>query len=165
MNVAIVHYHLNPGGVTRVIENAVESLRDLDIQTVVISGEPYRGSQLPCTRTIPELCYTLDESKADPIKLAESLEKTATDALGSAPDVWHIHNHSLGKNNAMADAVAHLAKNEHALLLQMHDYAEDGRPANYTQLRRHLDAPENLYPGGAHAIAMITRCFIPPLSS
>ena len=150
MKVAIVHYHLNPGGVTRVIENAVTSLRDHDVQTIVLSGEPYQGDQLPCTRTVPELSYSQDEGKTDPIILADNLEKAATEVLGSTPDIWHVHNHSLGKNNALADTVAHLAKRQSALLLQMHDYAEDGRPADYARLIRHLNAPENLYPGGSH---------------
>ena len=40
MKVAIVHYHLEPGGVTKVIENTLSAWNQtsLDIQTVALSG-------------------------------------------------------------------------------------------------------------------------------
>jgi hypothetical protein len=45
--------------------------------------------------------------------------------------VWHVHNHALGKNASLPRAVARLARSGRRLLLQIHDFAEDGRPANY----------------------------------
>ena len=36
--VAIIHYHLRPGGVTRVIERAVESLNN-QVDVLVLTGE------------------------------------------------------------------------------------------------------------------------------
>ena len=48
MKVAIVHYHLEPGGVTRVIENALASIAStgVPIETVVLSGRPYNGNSI-----------------------------------------------------------------------------------------------------------------------
>ena len=34
------------------------------------------------------------------------------DALGQLPDLWHVHNHSLGKNPGLTQAIAQLAKEE-----------------------------------------------------
>ena len=38
MRVAIVHHHLRPGGVTRVIENAVSSLEAKGHEVIVLVG-------------------------------------------------------------------------------------------------------------------------------
>ena len=44
MKIAIVHYHLQPGGVTRVIENTIQAWEENgnDIRAVAISGRPTR---------------------------------------------------------------------------------------------------------------------------
>lgn len=70
----------------------------------------------------------------------------ALDGLGFAPaeTLLHIHNHSLGKNRALPAAVWQLAEAGYALLLQIHDFAEDFRPANYRRLGEL--APGRLYP-------------------
>lgn len=145
MRVAIVHYHLKPGGVTRVIENAVAALGK-NAQSVAISGVPYDGNALSQTRCVPALAYTPDPKKPDPSALVKAMKAAAIDALGGSPDVWHIHNHSLGKNNGFADSVAQLAQEGARILLQIHDFAEDGRPSNYRALIKHLSDRANLYP-------------------
>ncbi|MFO7905697.1 MAG: hypothetical protein R6U98_23775, partial [Pirellulaceae bacterium] len=71
--------------------------------------------------------------------LLERMRTTAREALGGEPELWHIHNHSLGKNSAMPGVVAELAEAGEAVLLQMHDFAEDGRPENY---RLNQERPE-----------------------
>ena len=63
------------------------------------------------------------------------LKEAARDALGQTPDLWHIHNHSLGKNPFLTEAVALLAESGEKILLHPHDFAEDGRPGNYLSLR------------------------------
>ena len=45
-----------------------------------------------------------------------------------------IHNHSLGKNPSLTEAVALLAESGEKILLHPHDFAEDGRPGNYLSL-------------------------------
>lgn len=144
MKIAIVHYHLRRGGVTRVIETALEGLSRTNgnIEVVVLSGEPpSEGSSLEdVTRVVPELGYrNVLENPQDVDVLARAMESAATDALGGSPDLWHIHNHSLGKNVAMPGVLARLLADGSRLLLQIHDFAEDGRPSNY--LRQRSAAP------------------------
>ncbi|WP_309381588.1 glycosyltransferase family 4 protein [Cerasicoccus frondis] len=145
MRVAIVHYHLKPGGVTRVVENAHASLERQGVQIVALSGEPYTGDSLMATGVVPGLSYTQANEKPDPGALWFSLKKAAREALGGEPDLWHIHNHCLGKNMAMPQVVDRLAR-ETPVLLQIHDFAEDGRPSNYAAISTQTPNLDMLYP-------------------
>jgi len=60
--------------------------------------------------------------------------------------VVHWHNHSLGKNRSVPGAVMRLAADGYPMLLQIHDYAEDYRAANYQV----IDDPAELYPQAPH---------------
>lgn len=148
MRVATVHYHLKPGGVTRVVENAFASLEGQGIHLAAVAGEPYSGDALINSVVAPGLGYTQANEKPDPSALWFTIKKAARDALGGEPDVWHIHNHSLGKNTAMAQVVQKLAS-ETPVLLQIHDFAEDGRPANYAALSGQMPNLDALYPQGS----------------
>ncbi len=153
MKVAIVHYHLRRGGVTSVIENAVASLKGRGVETVVMTGESYTGNQLPNIRVVEGLGYQNTATEADAQTLAEDLRRTAKEALGGTPDIWHIHNHSLAKNVAFPEAVYQLLLDGARLLLQIHDFAEDGRPSNYLRQTiyyagREDQRNEQLYPRG-----------------
>ena len=57
--VAVLHYHLRPGGVTRVIERAVEAL-DGNVDLLVLTGEaPAPGDALtPLTEPFQSLEYS-----------------------------------------------------------------------------------------------------------
>jgi hypothetical protein len=150
--VAIVHYHLRPGGVTRVIERAVQSLGD-QIDLIILSGEaPAPEAHLtPYCEPFAALAYgSATTDKSD--HLARDLRFTAKCLLGREPDIWHIHNHALGKNSFNPQFVRHLAEDSCRLLLQPHDFAEDGRPDNYQRLKTALgDAMDKtLYPVGNH---------------
>ncbi len=135
LRVAIVHYHLRPGGVTRVIENAAASLADGEIETIVLTGEPYNGSRLPRARTVEGLGYDISSNTGQPRQLASNLMKAAKEGFGgNGPDLWHIHNHTLGKNTALPEALGILIRDNQRMLFQIHDFAEDGRPANYLSL-------------------------------
>jgi hypothetical protein len=152
MKVAIVHYHLKPGGVTRVIENAVAALQQKSVETVVLGGVPYQGNALPQHDCIPELDYCT-ETDFTGDQLAEKLVEKAKKHLGDTPDIWHIHNHSLGKNVIFLAAIEKLLEKGQKMLLQMHDFAEDGRPGNYAVLQKSLTKTESLkspYPLGAN---------------
>ena len=89
--------------------------------------------------------YARETERIDPATLADRMQATAKEFFGQDPDIWHIHNHSLGKNPAMADAVVELAKRGCKLLLQIHDFAEDGRPNNYRLRENNLEA-KSCYP-------------------
>lgn len=150
--IAIVHYHLRPGGVTRVIERAVESLGEM-VDVLVLTGEsPAPNDALtPFTEPFKALEYC-DDPLAETEKLADDLRFTARCLLGRDPDLWHIHNPALGKNSFTPQLVWHLAHAGCRLLLQPHDFAEEGRPENYQLLREHLDPEldQMLYPTGNH---------------
>lgn len=150
--VALIHYHLRPGGVTRVMERAVESLGD-EVDLLVLTGEASAPGDLltPITEPFHALEYS-DEKLADTEKLAEDFRFTARSLLGREPDVWHIHNHALGKNSFTPQLVWYLANAGCRLLLQPHDFAEDGRPENYRLLKDHLgdDLNRMLYPIASH---------------
>lgn len=157
LKVAFVHYHLRPGGVTRVIENAVRSLASKDVMTVTLTGEPVDDTVGFPTAVVSGLGYaaTRDDVDCDSKELVQRMVSAARESFdGALPDVWHIHNHSLGKNVLFASAVAELASMGIPILLQIHDFAEDGRPKNYQVLTEglagSLDRNAGLYPIADH---------------
>jgi glycosyltransferase involved in cell wall biosynthesis len=147
MKIAIVHYHLQPGGVTRVIENTLQAWEEngTEIEAVALSGRAYPGDRLPDTWVVQGLDYTSPKDAVDPRVLTERLRASAKDALGQPPDLWHIHNHSLGKNPSLTAAVSLLAESGERILLHPHDFAEDGRPGNYLSLS---EVYQRAYPTG-----------------
>jgi hypothetical protein len=169
MLIAIVHYHLNRGGVTQVIGNHLRGLAnqaaDGSLRLVVLHGGRSVGwpDRLPgmdpveyTVRVVPGLDYD-DGQRCGPRELAARL-KTALVESGGVPEstVVHVHNHSLGKNTDLPEAVAGLASDGWPLLLQIHDFAEDFRPQNYQRLRAggsgraEADWAATLYPQAAH---------------
>jgi hypothetical protein len=100
---------------------------------------------LPDTRVVKGLDYTSPKDAVDPRVLTERLRASAKDALGQPPDLWHIHNHSLGKNPSLTAAVSLLAESGERILLHPHDFAEDGRPGNYLSLSK---VYQRAYPTG-----------------
>ncbi len=168
MNLAILHYHLNRGGVTRVIENQLAAL-----DAVLRPGERWRVALLFGGRRndwpedlpeklqvirlslheVPELDYDdqCEQSRAGgPDKLAGRLAELFA-RIGFTPQetVLHVHNHSLGKNVSLPASLARLAGRGYPLLLQIHDFAEDFRPANYRRIRD-AGVAGALYPQAPH---------------
>lgn len=131
MRIAIVHYHLQPGGVTRIIEHTLQAVSDRGISLAVLTGEAPAMEWPENYRVIPGLQYDAIRAPVSSAELAREMEQQAKDILGAEPDIWHIHNHSLGKNLALPGALQILAARGCHLLLHIHDFAEDGRPANY----------------------------------
>jgi FMN phosphatase YigB (HAD superfamily) len=132
MRVAIVHYHLGQGGVARVIEATSRILSVAGVKHVVLAS----GSDSPVLSDIPVrwidgLGYRTAAGNLKANSLFDSMREAAAEALGGPPDIWHFHNHSLGKNCLLAEIVAQLAEEQERLILQIHDLAEDGRPSNY----------------------------------
>ena len=140
MRICIVHYHLQTGGVTRVIQHACAALLARGERVVVLSGEPPQSPLPPGAEiaVLPQLAYDERRAPETPDRLAAAMEAAAAEKLKCPPDLWHVHNHSLGKNTALPGALLRLARNGHRLLLQPHDFAEDGRPALYARLRQQL---------------------------
>ncbi len=136
MKIAIVHYHLRNGGVARVIELACRALCESGLQIAVLAGDIPTNSKI--LNMVPTACLPkLDYERAsyrEGKDLQRDLEKAARRLLGGPPDIWHIHNHSLGKNLALPAMVAAWARSGAAMLLQIHDFAENQRPKNYLAL-------------------------------
>ncbi|TAF22684.1 MAG: hypothetical protein EAZ71_13790 [Verrucomicrobia bacterium] len=141
-SVALVHYHLRPGGVTRVIEATAAGLDSAGIPHLILSGEAPSQPHPRPVHVIDGLGYQEAAPSTDGAQLAQALLLAATTALGDGPIVWHFHNHSLGRNPALASAVAILAESGAAMILQCHDFAEDGRPQNHAAIAKHT----KLYP-------------------
>lgn len=152
MRLAIVHYHLRRGGVTRVIEHALAALPADRVASVVLTGEgtPVPEAAAGRCRTVPGLGYTGPDAPGDAAGLADLMEREAREALGGLPDVWHFHNHALGKNPALPGAVFELARRGARLLLHIHDFAEDGRPGMYRRFKPEGEEGPALYPLADH---------------
>jgi len=156
MRIAIVHYHLQRGGVTRAIEHSVKALSRYGIFPVVLTGLPPVNNRIRNYGVIPGLRYEAVRPKISAKELADIMVKSAGEALGGAPDIWHIHNHSLGKNLALAGAIRELARRGNHILLHIHDFAEDGRAANYHLMLNKMaggktkEMSRQLYPCAAH---------------
>ena len=159
MNLAILHYHLNRGGVTRVIENQLAALDavlgpDETWRVAVIHGgrcegwneelpERLRRVRLSLVET-PLLDYDEVQPRGGRHGPAEVLMElyAALGRLDFQPQqtVLHVHNHSLGKNGRLAEVLPVLAEDGYALLLQIHDFAEDFRPDGYRRIAGVADA-------------------------
>jgi glycosyltransferase involved in cell wall biosynthesis len=131
MRVAIVHYHLQSGGVTRIVCHLQKALAQRGVQTAALTGKPPAFQVNGRFRVIPGLQYEADRPAIAPAELAAQMRREATRALGGPPDLWHVHNHSLGKSLVLPVALRQLADEGEHILFQIHDFAEDGRPANY----------------------------------
>lgn len=165
MNLAILHYHLDPGGVTRVIENhlrAMDAAAAAARQVAVLHGGRTAGWPADLARrlsnthvslhVVPGLDYD-DGSPASSPALAATIRETLAGLRFRQDDtVLHAHNHSLGKNVSMPAAITDLASDGWRLLLQIHDFAEDFRPANYLRLIEAFgtSCAATLYPQAEH---------------
>ncbi|MEM6916474.1 MAG: glycosyltransferase family 4 protein [Verrucomicrobiota bacterium] len=151
LKIAIVHYHLRRGGVTRVIESAASVLKEQGGRVLVLSGEPpiseEEGSEV---RVVSGLNYRKTGNSVIAGSLVEALKREAEKHFGSPPDVWHFHNPTLAKNVLIPTVVKELAEEGARIVLQLHDFAEDGRPGNYTTQRSFFDSESSfestLYP-------------------
>lgn len=160
MQLAVIHYHFDQGGVTQVVKNHLRSLAALGPdnpveRAVLLHGGRATGLDVPQLESLPlpvdvvgvdQLEYDESTAVADdlPARLESALRRHG---LSPDQDVLHIHNHTLGKNVSLTAATGGLARRGWRLLLQIHDFAEDYRPANY---RRLVDAfgppPAAAYP-------------------
>ena len=156
LRVAVIHYHLKRGGVTRVIESTLGGLQSCsagEVDVVVIAGEIPEVYRYPEKAVrVAGLTYSnLQESTPPPVALLKDMRAAARAYFGTDPDIWHIHNHSLGKNSSMPGVVSLLVREGHRVLLHMHDFAEDGRPENYLLNKTNPEFADALYPDAENA--------------
>ena len=144
MKIALIHYHLSPGGVSTVMRAASHALAEASVPHVILTGATSQ-TDLPC-EVVDGLGYLVNPAELNAETLLTRLREAAERTLGSPPDIWHFHNHSLGKNALIAQVVNRLAKDGERLVLQIHDLAEEGRPHNYPN----IIGKGSLYPIAPH---------------
>jgi glycosyltransferase involved in cell wall biosynthesis len=129
VKIAFLHYHLRTGGVTTVLRHQIEALQD-DADLLLITGDT-PPKNWPCrTVCVPGVGYSMNgdrPGRAD--QIADQILKSITHHFGSACDLLHIHNPLLAKNHLFLDIIHLLQQSGATLFLQIHDFAEDGRPA------------------------------------
>lgn len=156
MRVALVHYHLQSGGVTRIICHVQKALHRRGISSVVLIGKQPPTQVNGAYRVIPGLQYEAERPQLSVAELVAQMRRVATEALDGPPDFWHVHNHSLGKSLILPLALRQLAEEGEHLLFHIHDFAEDGRPANYRAMLSRMAGGRSdilaaqLYPQGEH---------------
>jgi hypothetical protein len=148
LKVALVHHHLRPGGVTRVITEQASNIQD-SAEVLLVTGEPPESPISFPTVTVPEIAYDRDRAHFTPPQVISRriLAAVRTVWPGGA-DLLHFHNPLLGKNRDLIATLKTLISEGTKLLLQIHDFAEDGRPGNYCREE---------YPAGCHYAVINTR--------
>jgi hypothetical protein len=131
MNIAFLHYHLKTGGVTTVLKQQVVSLSK-DCNILVISGSPPQTDFAADTAVIPELGYSQSNQKPiDSTTIAERITQVISRKFDAGCDILHVHNPTLAKNKQFLEILSALQEKKIRLFLQIHDFAEDGRPFSY----------------------------------
>lgn len=120
VKIAMLHYHVRPGGVTTVIRNAQRALTDKwGVEILADFGYDERPAR--------NRRAFLAESSA----LADRLAKRLRDV-----DVLHTHNIGLGKHPRLTYAVKLVAERTAIKIInQVHDFPEDNRPLQLKALR------------------------------
>ena len=141
MKIAMVHYHLKIGGVTTVVERQVAALQN-SCDLIVLTGDR-AAMQLPCPVVeIRGLGYDRQLGpQMLPAETAEQLDQAIHQQWPSGCDLLHIHNPLLAKNRQFLTIIHRLQQTGVPIFLQIHDFAEDGRPLVY------FDEP---YPQNCH---------------
>ncbi len=131
MKIAFLHYHLKTGGVTTCLKQQVAALKN-DCDMSVITGEKPEGAFPVDTLHIPELAYsTLYRKPINPQDIADTVFNAIQTRFNGPADILHVHNPILAKNKNFLKILKAVQKKGITLFLQIHDFAEDGRPASY----------------------------------
>jgi glycosyltransferase involved in cell wall biosynthesis len=130
MNLAILHYHLRPGGVTTVIRNSERALaRRHEVR--VLAGFDYDDGPSGSRRAF--------------IREAGAISRKLRAEVRGA-DVLHAHNLTLGKNPRLTFAVKLLAESGVIRVIhQVHDFPEENRPAQLRALRSCTGERDDLF--------------------
>lgn len=131
MKVAFVHYHLKTGGVTSVLHRQAECIHP-DCDVLVITGTS-PGEDFPFPFTVIEaIGYDRpDRPSPPPESTAREIDEAVRSHFSGPCDLLHVHNPLLAKNRNFLRILKELQKMQYRLLLQVHDFAEDGRPPLY----------------------------------
>lgn len=131
MKIVFIHFHLKTGGVTTVLTQQVKALVN-DAEMLVVAGTPPQ-SPLPVETAVVEgIGY---DAAAPPLQPPEAVAAAVAAALKAkwknGCDIVHVHNATLAKNRNFLKILRCLQAQNFRLFIQIHDFAEDGRPAAY----------------------------------
>jgi hypothetical protein len=131
MKIAFIHYHLKTGGVTTVLNQQLAAVARSN-EALVLTGDPAE-TRLPADLVhLPELAYSSEYKGVFNAKdVARKILNAMRDRFSGPCDVLHIHNPTLAKNTQFLEIIRFLQNEGVNLLLQIHDFAEDGRPLAY----------------------------------
>ncbi len=141
MKIIIGHYHLHPGGVTRIIDSQIKSLKKhyQDVEIEIICGNTsspqlYQDLDVPVS-ILPNLDYMQNESynKEEAQNIYKKLYSRITSHLEKQA-IIHFHNLNLGKNPVATYCMYNMAKEGFRVFNHTHDFPED-RPENLNFLR------------------------------
>lgn len=145
MGIVIFHYHLNPGGVTRIIESqvagikAVSSETEVKILTGYCENPEYYDSLGVNVYLNSKLNYLVDKEFAEgELEILKSEIKSWVGNLIKPGDVLHLHNLNLGKNPVATIVFSELNKEGYTILNHAHDFSED-RPVNQAFMQRLIE--------------------------
>ncbi len=131
MKIAFMHYHLKPGGVTTVLNHQVKAVSSFG-ESLLITGELPGDHIYKDAVTLPGIAYDTVKSRAfDPHQVAADILSAINFRWRDGCDLIHVHNPTLAKNRDFLIILKELQKKGCQLLLQIHDFAEDGRPGMY----------------------------------
>ncbi len=142
MKIAIFHYHLNPGGVTRIIESQVAGIRRNypNTKLQVLTGhceniDYYNKLDVNVSVNkkldyLPDINYSINDLEL----YFDNLYNWIT-GLIDKNEILHVHNLNLGKNPVFTLVINKLLMQGHLVINHAHDFAED-RPANITFLQK-----------------------------
>jgi hypothetical protein len=131
LKIAFFHYHLDPGGVTSVIQHQAAALAGTCETLAVTSAVPARpigADVIPVPLAAYDNKHNSGGSGED---LANALLAAIRSKWPGGCDVLHVHNPTLAKNRRLPKALEILKDKGVRLFLQIHDFAEDGRPDVY----------------------------------
>lgn len=158
--ITIFHYHLQTGGITKVIAASLRSLLHIapdDFEIQIVCGRP-EGSRdfvdklregfpasFPKDRLSCEVFEEIDyqdrmQSPPDPQQLKRKL------LANYGGSIWWVHNYHIGKNAPFTLALLEAAEEdpEQKLIFHIHDFPESGRFENQQKNRSLIK--RSLYP-------------------
>jgi hypothetical protein len=131
MKIAFIHYHLKTGGVTTVLKQQLVAVAPPN-EAIVLTGDPAETPLNADVIHLPELGYSTDrKSTLSAVEVARQILKAIRDRFNGPCDVLHLHNPTIAKNRQFLEIISSLQNEGANLLLQIHDFAEDGRPQVY----------------------------------
>ncbi|MBW1866938.1 MAG: hypothetical protein JRI38_04235 [Deltaproteobacteria bacterium] len=131
MKIAFLHYHLKTGGVTTVLQQQINAVSPA-CEVMLLTGEMPESTGSIETRSIPGIGYDIPGGILhDPGQVADAVVNAIFDYWPDGCDILHVHNPTLAKNRNFLKILKALQGRGITLFLQIHDFAEDGRPQAY----------------------------------